>query len=109
MNEPNAVERTVADHTANELAKTVLSSRWSDWDDAQLGRAQDAADVLFGRYVEISNRVGELKKRALTAAEISELADITKELVELVDLNEKLREIGERIVAGDKASNLRKA
>jgi hypothetical protein len=45
----------------------------------------------------------------LTAAEISELADLTEELVELVDLNEKLRQIGERILAGDKASNLRKA
>ena len=96
MNEANGTER----------AKTALSSRWAD---PQLDRAQYAADALFGRYAEISERVGELKNRSLTAAEIGELADLTNELVELVDLNEKLREIGERIVAGDRASNLRKA
>jgi hypothetical protein len=73
MSEPNA----------SDQAKTVTSS-WGAG--PQLDRAQEAAAAMFGRFAEIRQRVEELKKDFLTAAEIMELADITTELVELVDL-----------------------
>jgi hypothetical protein len=88
---------------ASEQATTLISN-WGA--DSQFDRARDAVAALFGRYAEIRQRVEELKKHFLTAAEITELADITSELVELVDLNETLREIAERIRVANKPNEM---
>ena len=80
----------------------------TSWGYPDLDRAQFASDKHYERYEKITERVGAIvsSKNAgtATAEELSEIEGLKEELITLIG---EIGQIGERLLAGDKAPHLK--
>jgi hypothetical protein len=83
-------------------------SKSKNWGYPDLDRAQFASDKHYERYEEIIERVGEIVRSinagTATAEEFSEIEDLRGEMIALM---ENIGQIGERLLAGNKAPHLK--